>query len=40
MFAAQAKYHPHLQCSTDKEVRKGHVFLHDNHMAKGIPRLL
>lgn len=39
-FAAQAKYYPHLQCNTNKEVRKGHVFLHDNHMAQGIARLL
>lgn len=42
MSETQAKYSPTLQinCSTNQEDKKGHVLLHDNHMAKGIPRLL
>lgn len=42
MSETQAKYSPTLQinCSTDQEDKKRHVLLCDNHMAKGIPRLL
>lgn len=42
MSETQAKYSPTLQinCSTDQEDKNGHVLLCDNHMAKGIPRLL
>lgn len=38
----QAKYFPtpQINCSTNQEDKKDHVLLHDNHMAKGIPRLL
>lgn len=39
MSETQVKYSPTLpiNCSTNQEDKKGHVLLHDNHMAKGIP---